>query len=300
MAVIANRELASRGFVHRFGESPTCERRFSVTLDDPATNHQDVLNHVNIKHGDAHPEFGYLYCVEGSIQESTPDPYHAEITYRYEAFTGGSGSYTADPMGRADVWSFSTGSFAAAAYHHYDGSGNGNIKPLVATNGERILGAMYDESELRATITGNREKFPLAAALAVQGALNDGTYANGARHTWKCVGISGQQAVEVVDGQEKRFWQITAELAYRSIGWPLRLPNVGTYYKSGGTTFAVFVRDKQSGEDISTTTPQPLSSSGDLKYSGGATGDPDILERRLNPEVNFTTYFGSPPSSLFS
>lgn len=300
MAVVAFRELAARGLTHRFGEPPTADRRFSVTLDDPNTTQQAMISAVGIVHGDAHPEFGFLYCVEGSVQESTPDPYHAEITYRYEVVPAGSGGFQTDPVNRPDVWSFSTSSFAAAAYHHYDGTGNTNIKPLVATNGERIQGVMYDESELRATITGNRATFPLASAILVTGALNDSTYASGQKHTWKCVGLSGQQAVEMVNNQERRFWQITVELAYRSIGWPLRLPNVGTYYISSGSTFAVFVRDKATGEDIPTTVPQPLNAQGGMKFFGGASGEPDILVRRVNPEVNFSTYFGSPPTSLFS
>jgi hypothetical protein len=297
MAVTSSREIVPRGFSHRFGESPTAELRYMVTLDDPATTHQTMLNSVGIAHGTAHPEYSYLYCVSGEIQENTPDPYHATITYRYEAIPGGSAGFTADPISRADVWSFSTSSFAAAAYHYYDT--DGSLKPLTATNGERILGAMYDESELRATISGNRSLFPLTAAIAVTGALNDATYATGAKHTWKCVGISGQQAVEVVNAVEVRYWQITVELAYRKLGWPLRLPNVGTYYKSGSNVFAVYVRDKATGEDVSTTVPQPLDANGGLKYTGGAIGDPEVLIRRVNPEAAFSTYFGTPPSSLF-
>jgi len=300
MAVLGHRELAARGFTHRFGEAPTAERRFSVTLDDPATPQQDVITAVGILHGSAHPEYAFLYCVEGAIQENAPDPYHVEVTYRYEAILAGAGGgLQVEPTQRPDTWSFSTGSFAAAAYAYYDGSGNGTIKPLTATNGEPIVGAMYDESELRVTISGNRTVFPLAAALAATGALNDSTFATAPKHTWKCIGISGDQAVDMVNGLEKRYWQIRVELAYRSIGWPLRLPNVGTYYISGSTTFAVFARDKATGEDVPTTTPQPLNASGGLKYFGGATGEPDILIRRVNQEVNFSTYFGTPPSSLF-
>lgn len=297
MAVVGNRELAARGFTHRFGEAPTAERKFSVTLDDPATSQKDMITAVGIAHGAVHPEWSFLYCVEGVVQENAPDPYHAEITYRYETVPAGSGGFQKDPLLRPDVWSFSTSSFAAAAYHYYDGS---TLKPLTATNGERIVGAMYDESELRASITGNRSLFPLGSAVAVTGAVNADAYAQGGIHCWKCVGISGQQAVEMVDDVEKRFWQVTVELAYRAIGWPLRLPNVGTYYKSGGTTFAVFVRDKATGEDVPTTTPQPLDANGSLKYFGGATGEPDILIRRVNPAVNFATYFGAPPGSLFA
>lgn len=300
MAVLGYRELASRGFTHKFGESPSAERKFALTLDDPATTHQAMIAAVGIVHGTAHPEWTFLYCVEGQITENAPDPYHVEITYKYEPVPYGTGSFDPNPLARPDVWSFSTSSFAAAAYSYYQGAGNATLKPLTATNGERIQGAMYDESEMRATINGNRANFPLSQAVLVTGALNDDTYANGAKHCWKCVGLSGQQAVEMVNNQEVRFWQVTVELAYRAIGWPLLLPNVGTYYISGNNTFSVFVRDKLTGEDIPTTTPQPLDANGGLKFFGGAAGEPDVLVRRVNPEVNFQTYFGSPPNTLFS
>jgi len=49
------------------------------------------------------------------------------------------------------------------------------------------------------------------------------------------------------------------------------------------------------GNDIPAVNPQPLDTDGSLKYTGGSFGPPDILERRINPVVDFSTYFGVPP-----
>jgi hypothetical protein len=43
---------------------------------------------------------------------------------------------------------------------------------------------------------------------------------------------------------------------------------------------------------VRASTPQPLNTNGTQKSAGSA---PDILTRRIYPEINFTTYFGVPP-----
>ena len=47
MAVLSARELA-RSFQHRFGEAPTAQLRFALTLSDPATTQQEMINYVGI------------------------------------------------------------------------------------------------------------------------------------------------------------------------------------------------------------------------------------------------------------
>jgi hypothetical protein len=131
MSVLSYRELAARGLQHRFGETPTVERKFAVTLDDPATTTQEMINAVNIFHGSPHPEYAYLLCVEGIVTENSPDPWHAELTFRYEAPLRGTQEFDADPIARAPVWSFSTGGSQVPALTYYDGSGNSNITPLL-------------------------------------------------------------------------------------------------------------------------------------------------------------------------
>jgi hypothetical protein len=297
MAVRSFRELAGRTFQHRFGESPTAEIRYALTLDDPATSHQEMLNSVGIFHGSLHPEYLYLVCTEGSVSEADPDPWHASITYRYEVPLRGTQEFQANPLARPDVWSFSTAGSQVPALTYYSGSGNGSILPLVNGAGDFFEGLTTDESEVRASISGNRSAFPLATAAAVTNALNNAPYLGGAVHTWKCAGISAQQATEVVNDIELNYWQVSVELIYRQSGWPMLIPHVGWNYlvTAGGEKRAAYVIDPEDGSTkLPSSTPQPLNSDGTLKYAG-AGGAPDLLTRRLHPEVDFSAYFGTPP-----
>jgi len=295
MAVLSYRELVGRTFQHRFGESPTAEIRYALTLDDPATSHQEMLNAVGIFHGSYHPEYNYLRCTEGSVSEGDPDPWHATISYRYETPLRGNLEWEPNPLARPDVWSFSTGGAQVPALTYYEGSGNGNLQPLVNGAGDFFEGLTTEEAEVRASISGNRATFPLALASAVTNALNDAPYLGGAVHTWKCAGVSAQQSTEVVNEIELNFWSVTVELVYRQSGWPYLIPHVGWNYLDGGEKKAVYVKGPPPEEaNIASTNPQPLNEDGTLKYPGSG-GMPDILTMRLNPEVDFSTYFGVPP-----
>lgn len=293
MAVLSYRELAGRTFQHRFGEAPTAEIRYALTLDDPATPQQSMISAVGILHGDFHPEYTYLRCVEGNVSENDPDPWHATISYRYETPLRGTSEWQEDPIARKDVWSFSTGGAQVPALVYYEGDGNGDVRPLVNAAGDFFEGLTTEESEVRASISGNRDFFPLDVAAAVTNAINDAPYLGGAKHTWKCTGIGAQQATEVVNEIEKNYWQITVELLYRQSGWPMLLPHVGWNYIDGGEKKAVYVTGP-IGERIAASNPQPLDTDGSLKYPG-AGGVPDILTRRVSPEVHFPTYFSTPP-----
>lgn len=50
MSIINFREVLPRTFSHKFGESPTAERKFVVTLSEPV-GHQQLLDAVGIYHG---------------------------------------------------------------------------------------------------------------------------------------------------------------------------------------------------------------------------------------------------------
>ena len=293
MAVLGVRELAGRTLSHRFGEPPTAEVRFAITLDTPDTPQQQIFNAIGIFHGSFHPEYTYLRCVEGTIAENDPDPWHATATYRYELPQRGNQDFEPNPLARPDVWSFSTAGAQVPALVYYSGSGNGSVLPLVNAAGDFFEGLTTEESEVRASISGNRSAFPLATAAAVTNAVNSSAYLGGAAHTWKCSGISAQQTTELVNDVEINYWQVSVELVYRQSGWDLLLPHVGFNYLSGSDKKAAWVYDEE-GNKIVSTNPQPLNSDGTLKYPGGG-GTPDILARRVNPEVNFSNFFGTPP-----
>ena len=298
MAIIGFREVLPRTFSHKFGESPTAERKFVVTTDLPES-HQVLLNTVGIFHGSMHPEFSYLLCTEGSVTET--DRQHAEITYRYEVPQVGSQDAQPNPLARRDVWSFSTGGAAVPALVYYQGSGNANRKALINTAGDFFESAMTEEAELRCSISGNRSAFPVAVAAQVTNCVNSDAFMGAAVHQWKCQGISGQQQVEVVNGVEIKYWSVTVELAYRQSGWNLLLPNVGwNYISQAGTGNAekrrCFVYDENK-EKVASANVLALNDDGSIRFNTDFTGSgaPTVLNRRVHQEIAFTPLFGTPP-----
>jgi len=298
MSVIAARELTGRTFSHRFGEAPSAQRRFSVTLDHPATTNQEILNYIGIFHGALHPEYLFLLCVEGSVTENTPTPYHAEVVYRYEAPKLGTKEFQPNPLARPDIWSFSPTAASVPALNYFDGNGNDTVKALTNTAGDYFEGLMVESSEVRCVIAGNRAAYPAAIANQVTNTINNAVFLGCDPHTWKCQGIGAQQKTEVVNEVEISYWEVTVELLYRPQTWLLKLPNVGFNYLPGGygDKAPVHVKDNASGsatygQDVPSQVPLALESNGDLRTSG----DPDILERRPYATSDFSSYFGTPP-----
>jgi hypothetical protein len=290
MAVLSYREILPRAFSHKFGESPTAEIKYALTLDGP-TNTQDILGAIGIFHGAAHPEYAYLLCHNGQVAET--DRFHAEATFSYETPRN---EYQANPLARADVWSFSTGGAQAPFLYYYHGTGNSDVRPLVNAANDYIEGMTVMAPEIQATISGNRSAFPLATAAEVTNAINSAPYLGGPAYSWMCNGISAQQAVEVVNGAQVRYWQISVQLTYRRGGYIEKIPHVGFHYIDGSQKRRAWVYQSEPGnsEKVDATTPQPLTENGALKYPGG-DGRPDQLERRPYPAVAFATYFGTPP-----
>ena len=287
MAVIGFREIIPRTFSHKFGESPNAEIKYAVTVDAP-TPTQDIIAAVGIFHGDSHPEFAYLRMLDAQVTET--DRHHAEVTYKYEVPQ--QEDLDPNPLARPDVWSFSTGGAQVPALVYYDGTGNATKKPLQNTALDFFEGLTTLEAEVRASIAGNRASFPLADAAAVTNSVNNAAYLGGAKHTWLCAGISGQQATEVINDEELRYWQITVELVYRRSGHNLLLPNVGWNFLEGGQKKRAWVLDPETNERVASGAPVALDNNGNIKAAGQG---PDILERRVHPEATFTTYFGTPP-----
>jgi hypothetical protein len=290
MGIIAGREVIPRTFSHKFGESPTAQIKYHLTTDGSA-NVQESLDSVGIKHGTPHPEYGYLLCDNGEFNEI--DKYHVELTYSYSVPATGTEDSDPNPLSRADIWSFSTGGSAVPALAYFHGGGNGDIRALVNSAFDFFEGAMTEESELRATIAGNRSAFPAGVAASVTNCVNADAYLGAQPYQWKCQGISGQQQVEVVNGAEIKYWSVSVELAFRQSGWRLMLPNVGYNYIEGGKRERAYVLDPEDKTTkLPSSNPVALNDNGSLKAAGVA---PDILYRRVHPEVNFQPFFGTPP-----
>jgi hypothetical protein len=224
---------------------------------------------------------------DATLTENSETPYHVEISCRYELLRQ---DYEPNPLARADVWSFSTGGASVPAIIWYDGN---QQKPLVNTAGDFFETATTEESEVRATISANRASFPLALASYVTNTVNEDFYLGGQPYTWKCAGIGGQQAVEMVNDVQVRYWQITTELVYRASGWPLLLPNVGWNVKEDGKKRRAYVEWKDEATDevtrVPAANPVALEDDGTLR-----DGEPKLLTRRVHRAVGFSQYFGSP------
>jgi hypothetical protein len=286
MSVLSFREVVGRTLSHRFGEPPSSERKFVLTLDNTAPTVSEVANAIGIFHGSPHPEYPFMIMTDAQVTEGSPSPFHAEVTYRYEVLNPD--ERDPNPLARPDVWSFSTGGAAVPALFYWDGA---TQKPLVNSAKDYFEGLTTEEGECRATINANRANFPLATAVAVTNTVNSGSYLGASAHHWKCVGISGQQQTEVVNDVEINYWAITTELAYRQTGWNLQLPDVGYNYLEGGEKKRAYVIDPDTNEKVAAVNPVALNSNGTLKSAGQL---PDILDRRVNREVNFSSYFGTP------
>ena len=294
MSVVSYREVLPRTFQHRLGEPPRASTKWVITVSQPVST-QTALDAIGIYHGTAHPEYAYLYCTDAQVSE--PDRHHVEIQYTFEVPPGNDQQLQPNPLARPDVWQFTTGGAQVPALTYYNGSGNGDRRPLVNGANDIIEGLVTLEAEVRLTISGNRATFPSAVAAAVTNAVNDGPFLWGGAHTWQCSGITGSQASEVVNGLVVNYWQVGAELTFRASGHNLILPHVGLSCfrvrpPSTSPEYLPCIVNDDKGWPQRATVPQALNSDGTQKAAGTA---PDLLTRRIYPEVNFTTYFGVRP-----
>ena len=288
MAIINVTERADVSASRRFGEAPKFQRKWVVEVDDPTTPQTFIVNACGVRFLDSHPEAYYCRAMSTSVSNYGGSRWHYEVTWDYELPRQSEQDLDPNPLARADIWRWSTGGLSVPALYYYD---SGTLKALTNSANDFFEGATADISTLQASISANRPTFDYSLAQAVTNSVNSDTYLGGDPHTWKCSGISGQPAVEVVNEVEIRYWQIETTLEFRPDGWDLQLPDVGWNYLDGSTKKRAYVIDTDSGDKVPSSNPQPLNTDGTLK-----TGAPDILVRQVQREVAFATYFGTPPS----
>jgi hypothetical protein len=285
MAVLSYTELATVAASRKFGEAPTFQRKWVVEVDDPLTQQTTIVNAPGVSFLSPHPEATYCRAMNVSVGNYNGSRWHYEVTWDYELPK--QQNVDPNPLGRADIWKWSTGGLQVPALYYYD---TGDVlKPLQNSANDFFEGVTTDISTLQASISGNRPTFDYGLATTVTNSVNSSPYLGGAAYTWKCSGIAASPAVEVVNESEIRYWQVEVTLEYRPDGWPLQLPNIGWNYLEGSTKERVYVIDSQSKERVPSSNPQPLNTNGTL-----STGAPTILVRRVHKAVNFQQYFGVP------
>lgn len=290
MAIISATELPTISASRKFGEAPVYQRKFVVEVDDPATSESLITNSCGVAFLDSHPDADYTLAYNVSVSNYGGSRWHYEVTWDYELPKLGRENSAVNPMSRPDIWTFSTGGAAIPALTYFHGSGNGDRRVLVNSANDFFEGAMTEESEVRCTIAGNRAAFPIGVARAITNCVNSDAFLGADPYQWKCQGITGQLATEVVDEAEILYWQVTVELVYRASGWRLMLPNVGFNYLDGSVKKRGYVIDPDTGEKVPASNPVSLNTNGSIRDAA-----PDILFRRVHPEAAFQPYFGTPP-----
>jgi hypothetical protein len=289
MSVHSWRELARTG-THLIGASPQFERRFIITLNDPNTPPQQLVDATGAFHTSSHPDYPWALCFDLEYNEQYEgNRYWVELIAKYQIPVGSAVQANLQPWLRPDVWKFQTQGVAVPALVYYDGA---TQKPLTNSAGDYFEGLTVDEAQQKITIQANRQNFPSDLAAAVTNCVNNSAYLGFAENCVKVQGISGEPAVEQVNNQEVRYWKITSELLARQTGWNLLLPDVGFNFIDGGVKKRAFV-EGPDGEDIPSANPIALDGSGGKKSGGDL---PEILDRRVYRQISMGQFFGTPPS----
>lgn len=293
MSVHSFRELARTGS-HLIGSSPEFERRLVVTLNDPNTPAATVVVAVGADHGASHPDVPAAKCFNLEVNEAYEgNRYWVEVVARYKIPAAEEQSITLLPWLRPDVWKFVTQGVAVPALFYYAGNGNDDQdrRPLVNSAGDYFQGLSVDEAQQKITITANREAFPSDLAAAVTNCVNASSYLGFPQDCVKVQGIAGEQVVEMVGGQEVRYWKITSELLARQTGWNLLLPDIGFNYILNNQKRRADVLGPE-GEMVASANPIALNGIGGKQP---ALELPAILTRRIYKRINMADWFGTPP-----
>jgi hypothetical protein len=294
MAILSWRELP-RTFDRRFGERFAAQRRFVFTVDDSGTTLQTAADTASVGTiGHAHPEFP-VRALEFEYEESYEGSrYHSLLTVGY------GGDLTPDPDSlvvptlRPAKWNFQTQGTTVPALFYYDDAGNDSTAPLTNSAFDFFSGVQADEAQCKVVIQENRANFPSALAIDLTNTINSSSWIGGATHCWKCQGINGELKFEFFGEVLYRYWSVTVELLYRQTGWPLQLPDVGFNFLFGSPVTQkrrAVVFDVENAEWVASPGPVGLDGTGGLTL-----GAPAILVRRVHREVDFNTFFASPPS----
>ena len=293
MAIVSSKELFRKstfeiGKVHQF------EREWVCVLSDDAIQNPptelEVLQHLNLDYGTPYPTFPRYGLRKLAVTEGHGDsPYHIHVRAEYGVVLADELLY---PESRAAEWEFDSVPGEVPALAFYEGTGNGTLRPLTNSAYDYFQGLVTQESLIVARVTKN---FLTMSAgpngwLLSQNCVNNATYLGLPAHTWKVGKVTVTPVSEEFSGSVRRFWKCVAELHYRQSGHNYQLPDVGFNFLNGNQKRRCMVFDFENAEWIPSPTPVGLNGSGAQTFAA-----PAILNRRVNPEIDFASRFGSAP-----
>lgn len=215
-------------------------------------------------------------------------PYHGHVSAEYGIVLD---SELLSPTARSAQWSFSSAPGEVPALYYYSGSGNSTKYPLTNSAYDYFPGLVTQESVVAITVQKNFASLP-DEWIQAQNHVNDATFLGCPAGAVKVEKVEVVTEREDFNGTVVAFWKATAELRYRQSGHAYQLPDVGYNFISDGDKRRCMVFDFQNDEWIPSPNPVGLNGSG-----AQTAGAPTILSRRVNPETNFATLFGAPPTT---
>lgn len=292
MGVASVKEL-SRKAEYEIGQPRKLTREWVCVLtDDTLTGsplyEPDIGTAVGVGLGSIHPTyFDVPYRVRKiKITEGFEgSPYHVHVSAEYGIITA---NELLHPTSRSAVWDFDSQPGEIPALTYYDGT---TLRPLTNSAYDYFPGLMTQESTVVAKVQQNFATFP-NSWYAAQNCVNDATYLGCPAHSMKVQKITVTTVREEFGGGIVSYWGATAELHYRQSGHNLQLPDIGWNFIESGQKRRAMVFDFENSEWMASPNPVGLNGSGGLTL-----GVPAILNRRVNPEANFSSLFGTPPST---
>jgi len=292
MSVSSVRELARKA-EQEVGQAAVMTRRWVAVLSDdtlslPTAEPDVVAATSGSTWGAAHPTFSSYGLRKITLEEGFEgSPYHVLVTGEYSIIRD---EEKIAPADRASQWSFESSAAEVPALYYYDGSGNGTTRPLTNSAYDYFPGLTTVEGIVVIKVAKNFATFP-SSWIQAQNFVNNATYLGVGQHTIRVAGVPIKYTYEEWGGAIVKYWAAEAELHYRQSGHNLQLPDIGFNFIGGGQKRRAMVFDFENGEWVASSNPVGLNGSG--AQTGGA---PAILTRRVCPETNFQTLFGTPPT----
>lgn len=301
MAVTSIKELFRKA-IFEVGRPRVLTREFVAVLSDDAlanpNNETAIIQALGIDIpytsggvvvSYAHPTYTNNKARKITLTEGHDgSPYHVHIlveygqVYEYEAKS---------PVNRDPVWEFESTPGEVPALYYYDGSDNGTMYPLTNSAYDYFQGLVTQESMIVARVTKNFADRP-DSWIAAQNHVNNAVYIGCPEHTWKVHSVAVTSSIDEAGEAASSYWKAVAELHYRQSGHNFQLPDVGYNFIADGQKRRCMVFDFENNEWI--PSPNPVG----LDGSGGQTGGaPAILNRRVNPVVDFEGLFGNAPTT---